>query len=102
MRRLAAGRCGTSRGTGWYPEAPLVWQAAQRQTARLGGPRGAWGHTARAASVWGHRVLRTCPPDSHQPGPSAGPWALAEEVEHEPGMRKGPGWFVNRSLKITP
>jgi hypothetical protein len=25
-----------------------------------------------------------------------------EEAEREPGIRKGPGWFVNRSPQIPP
>ena len=57
----------------------------------------------QAASVWGAScaVLQPGPPGGHQRGRVRACLGLSE-LECQPGTRKGPGWFVNRSPKITP
>src|SRR5215470_18262304 len=59
-------------------------------TPRLGGPRGAWGHIARAASARGHRGSANMPTRQLPPGPSASPWALAEEGRTRAGHAQRP------------
>jgi len=67
------------------------WAARAAVGATRRGPHPPGGH------VW---VLDGRPTGRTTPGPGVSRLEyLTRESEREPGMRKGPGWFVNRSHK---
>ena len=97
--RAPSVRYGTSRSSlGGRGRLPY---AAHMQCGRLSGPRRLDARGAGRVRLGSIVCCAAARPARRTPaGPSAGCLGLSE-LECQPGTRKGPGWFVNRSPKIT-
>ena len=95
---LAQSRLSSRHGAARREMATATGMAAERPARRRGVARR--GPRLPASTVRGTRLR---PPGRHRPGPRASRSGLsrARKPEREPGNAKGPGWFVNRRLKIA-